>query len=223
MNTKKITREQVSALTDGELDPLSADAALESLGDNSSRKEWELYHRIGDLLRSEDMATPLSAGFAARMAARLEAEAPHSTILPSELEEQRVSDRSAPVWAGGMLAAVRRYLLPGMAGTAALLVAVMMAPQWMKGTPDSGDMSLAVQVPAQKEIVKNAAIIPIVAPENVAMPAAVSNSQILVAEDDIVRDPRIDQYLMAHQRFSPSAHSSSQFARSANFAAEADK
>ena len=217
MNTKKITREQVSALADGELDPLSAGGVLESLGDKYSHEDWELYHRIGDVLRSEELAAPLSADFAARMAARLEAEAPHCTALPSEQEET-----IAPVWVGGgILAVIKRYLLPGMAGTAALAVAVMMAPQWMMGAPDSSDMSLAAQAP-QKEVT-NAAIIPAAAPKNVATTAIISNSQILVSENDIVRDPRIDQYLMAHQRFSPSAHSSSQFARSATFAAGTDK
>jgi sigma-E factor negative regulatory protein RseA len=220
MNTKKITREQVSALADGALDPVSAGTALESLGDKSSRDDWELYHRIGDVLRSEELAAPLSTDFAARMAARLEAEAPHGTALPSEPEEI-----VAPVWAGGMLAVIKRYLLPGMAGTVALAAAVMMAPQWMMGAPDSSDMSLAAQVP-QKEVT-HAAVIPAAAPKNVgsnvATTAVVSKSQILVSENDIVRDPRIDQYLMAHQRFSPSAHSSSQFARSATLAAETDK
>jgi sigma-E factor negative regulatory protein RseA len=216
MNTKKITREQVSALADGELDPVSEGVKLESLGDKSSREDWELYHRIGDVLRSEELAAPLSAGFAARMAARLEAEAPYCTASPSGQEEM-----VAPAWAGGMLAVVKRYLLPGVAGTVALAAAVMMAPQWMMGTPDSSDMSLASQAP--QEQVTNAAIISAVAPKNGAAAAVVLNSQSLVSEDDIVRDPRIDQYLMAHQRFSPSAPSSSQFARSASFAAETDK
>jgi sigma-E factor negative regulatory protein RseA len=215
--TKNIMREQVSALADGELDSLAAKAVLESLGDKSSQEDWEVYHRIGDVLRSEELAAPLSANFAARMAASLEAETPHSSALPNEQAEA-----AAPVSAGGgMFANVRRYLLPGMAGTVALAAAVMMAPQWMMGTPDSTDMSVAAQAPQQE--VRSAAIIPAAAPENIAAAVAVSNSQILVSEDDIVRDPRIDQYLMAHQRLSPSAQNSSQFARSATFAAEADK
>jgi sigma-E factor negative regulatory protein RseA len=33
----------------------------------------------------------------------------------------------------------------------------------------------------------------------------------------VLRDPRIDDYLLAHQRFSPSMYSTAQFARSATF------
>ncbi len=38
-----------------------------------------------------------------------------------------------------------------------------------------------------------------------------------------LRDPLIDQYLLAHQRFSPSVYSTAQYARSAAFANEKDK
>jgi sigma-E factor negative regulatory protein RseA len=36
-------------------------------------------------------------------------------------------------------------------------------------------------------------------------------------EGVVLRDPRIDDYLLAHQRFSPSMYSTAQFARSATF------
>lgn len=39
----------------------------------------------------------------------------------------------------------------------------------------------------------------------------------------ILRDPQIDEYLLAHQRFSPSLYSTAQFARSATFAADSGK
>ena len=215
MNTNKIKREQISALADGELDPSSTDAILKSLSDESAEKDWEIFHHIGDVLRSEELAAPLSTDFAARMAARLEAEAPHTAIAP----QVQTAPSHASAWSGGLAAAIRRYLVPGMAGTAALATVIMMAPQWMTGAPDSAEISIAEQTPT----VTPAAIIPVVAPESALAASAVSDSQTLVSENDIVRDPRIDQYLMAHQRFSPSAYSSSQFARSATFAAEADK
>jgi sigma-E factor negative regulatory protein RseA len=37
------------------------------------------------------------------------------------------------------------------------------------------------------------------------------------AGEVVLRDPRIDDYLLAHQRFSPSMYSTAQFARSATF------
>jgi len=38
-----------------------------------------------------------------------------------------------------------------------------------------------------------------------------------------LRDPQFDQYLLAHQRFSPSVYSTAQYARSAAFANDKDK
>jgi len=42
-------------------------------------------------------------------------------------------------------------------------------------------------------------------------------------ENEILRDPGIDEYLLAHQRFSPSVYSTAQYARSATFAVDSDK
>jgi sigma-E factor negative regulatory protein RseA len=55
--------------------------------------------------------------------------------------------------------------------------------------------------------------------------ASASPNTITVASQDgeVLRDPRIDDYLLAHQRFSPSVYSTAQYARSATFAVESDK
>jgi sigma-E factor negative regulatory protein RseA len=39
----------------------------------------------------------------------------------------------------------------------------------------------------------------------------------------MLRDPDIDDYLLAHQRFSPSVYSTAQYARSATFATDTEK
>lgn len=72
--------------------------------------------------------------------------------------------------------------------------------------------------------------------EQVALPvlplggqlASVETTRRLIADGKPVevvylRDPLIDQYLLAHQRFSPSVYSTAQYARSAAFANEKDK
>ena len=76
MNSDQNKREQVSALADGELDREQVKCLLEQMHDDDSRATWALYHRIGDVIRSEDMAAPVSEDFAARFAARFEAEPP---------------------------------------------------------------------------------------------------------------------------------------------------
>jgi sigma-E factor negative regulatory protein RseA len=53
----------------------------------------------------------------------------------------------------------------------------------------------------------------------VVVAAASAPKTITVASQDgeVLRDPQIDEYLLAHQRFSPSVYSTAQYARSASF------
>ena len=67
-------RQQISALADGELDDAQVKQALTELRDPAQQATWALYHQIGDVLRSDQMAAPVSQDFAARFAARLNAE-----------------------------------------------------------------------------------------------------------------------------------------------------
>lgn len=69
-------REQVSALADGELDVGQAKQLLRQMHDDEARATWALYHRIGDVIRSEEMAAPVSEDFSRRFAARFASEPP---------------------------------------------------------------------------------------------------------------------------------------------------
>ena len=73
MDTHKKDRAHISALCDGELPCPDTELAMAALQTSDGQQAWELYFQIGDALR--DGATPaLSNGFAARLAARLDAE-----------------------------------------------------------------------------------------------------------------------------------------------------
>jgi sigma-E factor negative regulatory protein RseA len=72
MSTKEKTQEQISAFADGELAEGQVDVVLAALRRADGRADWDIYHQIGDVLRSDDMDIKLSSGFAARMAARLD-------------------------------------------------------------------------------------------------------------------------------------------------------
>jgi sigma-E factor negative regulatory protein RseA len=77
MDTDKKNRELISALMDGALPDGDLELALAALGSPAGEEAWAVYHRIGDLLRAVPRpASPLSAGFAGRLAARLADEAP---------------------------------------------------------------------------------------------------------------------------------------------------
>ncbi len=74
MDTNKKIRDYISAFADGELPAADIELALAALREDDGRAAWDLYHRIGDALRSEPGQAELSPGFAARLADRLAAE-----------------------------------------------------------------------------------------------------------------------------------------------------
>ncbi|HJV80539.1 sigma-E factor negative regulatory protein [Noviherbaspirillum sp.] len=195
MNTNEITREQISALADGELANQQLDMALAALRQAEGRADWEVYHQIGDVLRSVDMAAPLSAGFSARMAMRLEAE---PTIVAPGLIACNIDERPASLLQPRSI--TKRWTVPSMVAAAAVAaVAFVTTPQLIvaiKGRPDGAADSAVV---AGSSAVQGS-VIAASAPEGV-----------------VLRDPRIDDYLLAHQRFSPSVFSTAQYARSATF------
>lgn len=76
INMKPGTSESLSACMDGELSSGEREALLAEIKVASQLQgEWSLYHCIGDVLRSEELACQ-RAGFQARFARSLEAE-PH--------------------------------------------------------------------------------------------------------------------------------------------------
>lgn len=73
MYTNKKLREHISALMDGESPDADQELALAALQETDGKAAWELYHLIGDHLRTA--AVPdLSPDFRARLVARLAAE-----------------------------------------------------------------------------------------------------------------------------------------------------
>jgi sigma-E factor negative regulatory protein RseA len=203
MNTKDITQEQISALADGELSNAYVDMALAALRQADGRDAWDVYHQIGDIMRSDDMALTMSADFSARMAARLDAEpaiiaAPLAvTLQPSE---QIAVGGGQPVRVGviGVRRTIKRFALPGMAAAAVAAAAFIITPQ-----------TVVVSGPAAQQLA-------------LASASAVSDDHVVTHAGEVLRDSRMDEYLTAHQRFSPSLYSAAQYARPATFAPDAN-
>lgn len=197
MNTKDMTREQISALADGELPGEHIDVALAALRNKEGKADWDIYHQIGDMLRSDDMDVNLSPGFASRLSARLDAEPTVMAPVLAPLGERTASAASA--------GKARRWALPSMAAaTAMATVAFFTTPQLMVAL--NGEAELSEPAIKMASGTESAGMVAASAPDGV-----------------VLRDPRIDDYLMAHQRISPSVYSTAQFARSANFAADSNK
>lgn len=190
METKSLVQERVSVFADGETSDEQFDVALADVRGEEGRASWALYHQIGDLLRSDEMAQPMSAGFSASMAARLAAE-PALVALARPAHRRR--------------SGLRRIALPGMLAAAAAAVAFVGTPQLMvamHGAPATG------------------ATVAVISDSGVSRTALDVNAARAGA---VLRDQGINEYLMAHQRFSPSVYSSAQYARSATFANESGK
>ena len=225
MNTKERTQEQISALADDELSDSQIELVLGALRDPQARADWDLYHQIGDVLRSDDMAFSLSEGFSARMAARLEAEpvilAPASAASPLPGQMPQVAAEGARGGVEQLAGRIRRFAMPGVAAAAVATAVFVTAPQMLVAkrdpSPDAGVAVVAV-VADPAPAVRAAAAVSAAAPGTEGKMVTLEQQH-----GEVLRDPRIDEYLMAHQRFSPSVYSSAQYARSATFASDTGK
>lgn len=190
MDTKEMTRERISAFADGECGDVHVDIVLAALRGEAGKADWEIYHQIGDVLRSDDMAVQISSGFAARMATRLEAEPVY--LAPPAIDTVALQGADT----------ARRWALPGVvAASVAAVVTFFVTPQLMVAMRGDQATESVVQASAAPE-----AIVAASAPQGA-----------------VLRNERIDDYLLAHQRFSPSVFNSTQYARSATFAVDSNK
>lgn len=184
MTVENVARQGVSDAMDGEASPEQLDAALSGALQSEGRDSWDLYHRIGDVLRSTDMDIPMSSDFSARMSARLAAE----PAIVAPVHANRVRRLQA-----------RRLVLPGALAAAAAAVAFIATPQLLVAMHGGSDQAKVVASTTVQEIA------PVSAPVPVRQASATMHTQ------------NIDEYLIAHQRFSPSVYSSTQYARPAAF------
>lgn len=127
MGAGELSKQQISAFADGELPDNEVPAVMAALRATDHAADWDTYHQIGDVLRSEMLAAPVSAGFAERFAARLAAEP--QLLAP----KPRLVDRLRPAWP------------VAAAAMAAALTGFVIAPQFMRtDVPDSPVVNAAV-------------------------------------------------------------------------------
>lgn len=202
-------------MADDELSDAQLDVLLAALRDPAARADWDIYHQIGDVLRSDDMAIPMRSDFSARVMAQLDAEP--TIMAPVALTAARATGGH------GLGERLRRLAMPGVTAAAVATAVFVTAPQMLvakKDVPD-GAATVVVAAPAVQPV----------QPARVAEPAAVladASAEVRTVslehqQGEVLRDPRIDEYLMAHQRFSPSVYSSAQYVRSSAFSSESGK
>lgn len=201
MNIDHTKKESISALLDNELSDAQLDAMLASLGqhaDADERQAWNIYHQIGDVLRSDDLAINVSPGFSSKMSALLDAEpvilAPKPVVhLAINLNQN--ADKSRFTRYTAMLSVAAMAVL-------AFMLVPQITPYIHGSSASSVQMSKATEAPNNPvQLVADASTVPAIESKNKAPD-----------EIEMLRDPRLDSYLQAHQKFSPSIVSGSQLA-----------
>ena len=165
--------EQLSALADGELgETAAAQACAVWRGDADARASWHAFHLIGDVLRSEDLATDPArdAGFLAALRLRLDTEP--VVLAPRPLEHAAPLMQPVPQFANAARVTRRPW-------TAASVVAA--------GFVAVAGVVLLTRGPAVQSVSASA-------------PTS-ADPQVLVANGKLIRDVRLDRYLAAHKQF----------------------
>lgn len=177
------TRELVSALADGQLRGEEFARAL-ALTEHSedARAQWHAYHLVGDVLRSDELAASSArdVAFAARLRQRLQQEvamerpANAMKFVASGAYVSRAEGQNRTGQPSANDASMRWKLVAGLASLATVMVV-----GWHLTSNDG----TAVEAPQLAQ-----ADVPV-------QPVAVE------ATPAMIRDPRLDQLLAAHQQF----------------------
>ena len=192
-------RERLSALVDGELDAnVVAQACAAWRDDAEQRSTWHAYQLIGDVLRSDDLASHPGRDVAFLSALRSRLAAEPVVLAPQPIEAAASTSRGTHgsrsrgwTWAGASAVAA------GFVAVAGVLV-LTRAPGVSPTPPSVAPDSLALAAPPAAQATPAA----VVQAGNVASVANVgSEPQALVANGKLIRDARLDRYLAAHKQF----------------------
>lgn len=177
-------REQLSALADGQLEGAALEEALAYAVQEEGRAAWQLYHLVGDVLRSSDLAQPApSADFLNRLRDDLAKESP---LVPAESRNLGQSTVVAVARTDAANASVFRWKM--VAGLASL--AAVAAIGWTSlATLQGADAARGAAQLAQSAASNPSPAVPVVAV------ADADGQQVMI------RDPRLDELLAAHKQF----------------------
>ena len=203
-------QEQVSALADGHLrDDEFAQVIDKVCSSEELRATWHAYHVVGDVLRSGvHTACSDSSQFLSRLQQRLAAEpsvpvlAPDAAVMPVL---RRAEAANEPVF---------RWKL--VAGAASLAAAAAIGWNWVGGAGPQPAAQLAQQQQQQQvsgSVLAASGSSPQAASVLTPMRVVVGNGNPQV----MLRDPRLDQLLEAHQQAGGASQMPSGFLRNATF------
>lgn len=200
-------REDISALLDGELASPAVDrVCVEWRTDSASRDVWHTYSLIGDVMRCEELASDAAhdAQFLQKFRTNMTTE---PVVLAPSREQPAPRERSRtalPLQAAGGTSGHRWALPVSLAAGFMLVIGVMLLGP-LQGTPgvlsgDAADMAMAPASdagPLMNVSDSRAANAPAERPSSDAYTAGME----LVFDGEVIRDPRLDRYLLAHKQF----------------------
>jgi sigma-E factor negative regulatory protein RseA len=171
--------QRLSALADGET-AATQDSCDAWRDDASVRERWHAYHLIGDVMRSEELASPpgRDAAFLAALRARLTSEP--VVLAPAAPDRAPAAPRAAP-------ARLQRWLTPAAVAAGFMVVAVVLLVARQEAPADRGGVLAGAAAPVDG--VKRVAI----------GGGAASAPSALVVDGQLIRDAQLDAYLRAHR------------------------
>ena len=189
--------EELSALLDGELQSVAVERICsEWRTDAHSRDTWHAYNLIGDVLRCEDLSRTCASDeqflrdFRQRMAAEPVVLAPRLADHPAAdagVPRQMTRERPARAWAWPVALAAGFVVVVGaVIGVQNPAVSTGVEPL-VAAAPASNASEALMKVSQTEDI----------APPSDVYPAGME----LVFDGQVIRDPRLDRYLLAHKQF----------------------
>lgn len=179
--------DDLSSLMDGELDDSAVGRACGQWRDNSeTRAQWHAYQVIGDVLRSEDLASSGAhdAAFLSALRVRLAQEPVVLAPTPAVARDQVIRRRS---WAAPVAIAA------GFVAVAGVLVVTQMAG------------GLFLHGGQTDTLAGGAATLPAMLAAAGAASGAAGDTPVVVLNGQLIRDVRLDEYLAAHKKFGGSS------------------
>jgi len=198
-------RECLSAMADGELDDAAevghACAAWQAKA--SHRATWHAYQLIGDVMRSDDLASEAGrdAAFLGALRARL-ADEP-VVLAPEPLQPAKLaaaSRRARRSWR------VPTAVAAGFVAVAGVLV-VTRGAGTLSGAPATPVLAQVQSQSQAQSLSQSQSLVPVAAAPQLVDVASVTPSDPaeLVVNGRLVRDVQLDRYLAAHKQFAGSS------------------
>ncbi len=182
--------DQLSALVDGELEASEVQRACARWCDDAEmRSQWHAYHLIGDVLRSDELATPAGQDSAFLIALRGRFAQEPVVLAPAAPAVRTRSARRTRVWIGSAAVA---------AGFAAVIGVVVVTQIPAPGA--AGVMALGAS-PTGPSLAASGDGLRAVSSQG----ATASEPPAVVLNGRLIRDARLDEYLAAHKKFGGSS------------------